>query len=50
MQLADAENLAIIIGAFPDIMSRYDGFASLAAKEDAKRRECKCLDEAGCKD
>jgi len=50
MQVADPENLQIIIGAFPDIMGRYDAFASQAAKQQAKMAERKSLDERVCKD
>jgi hypothetical protein len=33
MLAADGENLAKIIAAFPDIIARYDVFASNARKE-----------------
>lgn len=33
MLAADGENLAKIIAAFPEVIERYDAFATLAAKE-----------------
>ncbi|MGK3946829.1 hypothetical protein ABK046_51750, partial [Streptomyces caeruleatus] len=39
MSLADDQNLDRIMAAFPEIMERYDGFASLAAKVQLKLLE-----------
>jgi len=50
MEVADDENRAILIGAFPLIMECYDTMATVAAKEQARIKMHRCLDDCGCKD
>ena len=50
LELADSENQAALINAFPKIMERYDAFATAANKEKKERIEYNSLDSKACKD
>jgi hypothetical protein len=50
LELADPENQAALIHAFPEIMTRYDDFATMANREKEARIEWNSLDSKACKD
>ena len=50
LELADPENQAALIQAFPDIFERYDAFATASNKEKHERIEFNSLDSKACKD
>ena len=50
LELADEENKAALIQAFPCIFERYDAFATASNKEKQTRIEFNSLDSKACKD